>query len=38
MNTTQQQDGSRSFSNGNGPRPDQRPDWVGQPAHWWLMV
>jgi hypothetical protein len=29
---------SKSFSNGNGPRPDQRPDWVGQPAHWWLMV
>jgi hypothetical protein len=33
--TEQQQ---RSFSNGNGPRPDQRPDWVGQAQHWWLMV
>jgi hypothetical protein len=33
-----QQPDTRSFSNGNGPRPDQQADWVGQPAHWWLMV
>jgi hypothetical protein len=29
---------SRSFANGNGPSPRPVPDWVGAPAHWWLMV
>lgn len=29
---------SRSFSNGNGPATVRPADWVGAPAHWWLMV
>lgn len=29
---------ARSFAHGNGPATVRPPDWVGAPAHWWLMV
>lgn len=29
---------SRSFALGNGPTTVRPQDWVGAPAHWWLMA
>lgn len=38
MDQLNSQHPSRSYANGNGPADTSFGDWVGVPAHWWLIA